>query len=376
MRVKTFTAASMAKAMQLVREELGEEALILSSESGRDGVRLVAALETEDDEAEWPIDGGADDDRDAAGSPAPAPVDRRSAAADPRIGAPAAATPRGTSESAGDVLRNALAWHGVPLSLALRLQRAAAATGERDAAAALAVAFERALTFQPLGDKAGARPLMLVGPPGVGKTLTAAKLIVQAHRAGRTVVAASCDTKRAGGVEQLRAFTRILDIPLGRIEAAEALVGLAAAAADAAVVIDTAGACPFARDEMEALGKLIEAADAEPVLVLAAGCDAAEAAEIAANFAKLGCRRMIVTRLDVSRRLGAVFAAAAGGRLALAGAGISPEAADPPAAVEPLPLARLLLNNAARSPHPARPAPAADPALDQLPASRSRKAPR
>ena len=75
---------------------------------------------------------------------------------------------------------------------------------------------------------------MLVGPPGVGKTLTAAKLIVAAHRRGEAVAAISCDTKRAGGFEQLEAFTRILGLPLAAVEDPPALARIVGAAAEPA----------------------------------------------------------------------------------------------------------------------------------------------
>ena len=91
---------------------------------------------------------------------------------------------------------------------------------------ALAAALDAALTFQPFTDRSSGRPIMLVGPSGVGKTLTAAKLIVDARRRGRHIVAASCDTRRAGGIEQLEAFTRILELPLARIDEAAELAGI------------------------------------------------------------------------------------------------------------------------------------------------------
>jgi flagellar biosynthesis protein FlhF len=172
-------------------------------------------------------------------------------------------------------------------------------------------------------------------------------------------MAASCDTRRAGGIEQLEAFTRILDLPLARIGEAAELATFAAAAAGNVTIIDTAGSCPFSGAEMRALEDLIEAADAEPVLVLAAGGDAAEAGETAAAFARLGCRRMIATRIDVSRRFGGLVAAAAGGRLALAGVGIGPHAAEPPAAVNSLSLAKLFLSAA----RPATASPSSAPAV-------------
>ena len=325
MRLKTYTARTLAQALQQARRELGEDAVILSTEGGRGGARLVAALPPPADD-------------DAALEQALA----RDAGAYGEAPPPA---PGASSLSAG--LRSALSWHGVPAGLIERLLRAAVAPAGTGAEAVLAVALDALLGFQPLAARGGGRPLMLVGPPGVGKTLTAARLIVDTHRRGRPVLAASCDTRRAGGIEQLEAFTRILALPLARIEAPAGLTAaVAAAVAGSTVIIDTAGSCAFSRDEMQELATLIEAAEAEPVLVLAAGGDAAEAGETAAAFARLGCRRMIATRIDVSRRLGGLLAATAAGRLAFAGAAIGPHAAEPPAPVSASSLARLLLSTA------------------------------
>lgn len=322
MRLKTFTAPTIAQALQKVRSELGEDAIILSTESGRNGARLVAAMEASDS-----------DDAEEVFVP----------------GLEAQAEEIAPLVAARDDLRAALLWHGVPAPLGERLLRAAE-PASHEPVAALAAALDAALTFQPLADRSLGRPIMLVGPSGGGKTLTAAKLIVEAHRRGRQTMAASCDTRRAGGIEQLEAFTRILDLPLARIGEAAELATFAATATGSVAIIDTAGCCPFSVEEMRDLEELIEAADAEPVLVLAAGGDAAEAGETAAAFARLGCRRMIATRIDVSRRFGGLVAAAAGGRLGIAGVGIGPHAAEPPAAVNSLSLAKLFLSAARTTP--------------------------
>jgi hypothetical protein len=63
-------------------------------------------------------------------------------------------------------------------------------------------------------------------------------------------------------------------------------------------------------------------------LVLPAGLDPAEAADLAVAFAEAGASLLIVTRLDLARRLGGVVAAAAAARLPLTEAGIGPGAAD------------------------------------------------
>jgi flagellar biosynthesis protein FlhF len=231
----------------------------------------------------------------------------------------------------------------VPAELADRLSRLGARFSAGDAVMALAGALDEAFTFAPLADLPLARPLMLVGPPGAGKTIAAAKLMMRARRAERPFAAVTTDTRRAGGVEQLQAFTAILGAELTAGDESEALAAAVEAAGDRELYIDTAGANPYEAEELETLRAQVRATRAEPVLVLPAGNDPLEAADIARAFASVGARRMIATRLDMSRRFGSLLAAAAAGQLAFAGVGISPFVADGIAALNPLSLARLLL---------------------------------
>lgn len=317
MRLKTYTAASMSEAMAQIRGELGEQAIIVSTATERRGraVRVVAALEEADaDEAALPD----------------------WAAAEP-------AKPAMPAAPQGDI-DEALAYHAVPAALANRLAQAASARTRRDTSAALAAALGGTLRFQPLEERPAPRPLMLVGPPGVGKTTVAAKLIVAAHRRGRKVTAVTCDAARAGGREQLEAFTRILGLKLEVANARQELPGILEAATGANIVIDSAGINPLSLSDMTGLRALIEEARAEPLLVLAAGLDAAEAGDLATEFAAIGCRRMIATRLDVTRRMGALLNAAHAGGLAFAGITASPHVADAVGPVGALALARLLLS--------------------------------
>jgi flagellar biosynthesis protein FlhF len=272
MRLKLFRAPTVAAAMAQVRAELGDDALILATRRVGTGVELTAALEP--------------------GAP------------------PALATPPDPGWLEG------LRWHGVPSGLAARL-------GQGDVAAALA----RHLRFAPLDLAAGAPPILLAGPPGAGKTLTTARLATRLVLQGTLPLVISADGERAGAAEQLAAFTRLLGLVL--IVAPDP-VGIAHALArregGAPVLIDAPGIDPFSASAQAGIAGLAAAAGAHTALVLPAGQDPAEAADAAAAFAAAGAGALVVTRLDVARRLGSVLAAAAS--LPLAEAGIGPGAAD------------------------------------------------
>jgi len=317
MRLRTFTAPTIADAIQCVRDELGPDAVMLSTQRlGRGGgVKVTAGIETVE-----------------------------SSSAGLAQGARAAI-------EAIDAVGAALEFHGLPLPIADRLLAAAADLPADDAALALAGALDARFGFAPIvggpgfAEASGApRPVMLVGTPGAGKTASVAKLATRARLAGRPVTAVTCDTLRAGAVEQLATYTRLLQIPAFRAKDAATLVrALGTAPAGALLLIDTVGSNPLDPRDMRALAELIDAARPELALVLAAGGDVAESAECAAAFAELGATRLIATRIDAARRLGGVLAAADVGRLSFAEFGVSPQIGDGLLPVNPVSLARLLL---------------------------------
>ncbi len=321
MRLKTYTAPTTAEALEMVRQEMGDDAIIVSTQSAADGdgVRVSAALEdTALDGIHFGDDSGIDDHDIAA------------------------------------TVRQALTYNGTPPRLAERLAQAAETADGDDPTLACAAALDALFTFRPLPETSGT-PIMLIGPPGAGKTITTAKLAARSTLSGHIAGVITTDTQRAGGVEQLAAFTRILDINLQTAATPDELHQAVAACRDNdAVFIDTAGTNPFNDTEMDCLAALIQAAGAEPVLVLAAGGDAMESADTAAAFATVGPRRLLVTRLDLVRRLGGVVAAADAAQLTFCDVSVTPNVGDGISPINPVSLARFIMPQTVRfkgSPH-------------------------
>ena len=285
MRLKLYRAPAMAQAMARVRAELGEDALILATRRVGGGVEVTAALEPED----------------------PPPL----APPDP-------------------IRLAALDFHGVPAALHALLLR-----GELEAALAKAIPFGAL----PLGEA----PLLFIGPPGAGKTLTVARLATRLVLAGVLPLVITADGNRAGATEQLAAYTRLLGISL-IVACHPVTLGRALARRlDAApVLVDSPGCDPFDPAQVEELTALAATAAAAVVLVLPAGLDPAEANDQAQAFAASGARLLVATRLDLARRLGGILAAASTG-LALTEAGIGPGAADGLLPITPAWLAARLL---------------------------------
>ena len=311
MKLLAFRAPRMAEAMAQVRAALGEDAVILGTRRVASGVEVTAAREP-------PV--------------APEPWLIRPAAPDPRP-EPAPPPPRTLPP-----LDEGLVRHNLPESLALALRGAEAPQLPGRLAAQL--------TFGAL-PRGAPRPLLLAGPPGAGKTLTCAKLAARLVWDGAPPLVISTDHARAGASAQIAAFTQLLGLTLALAEMPGTLAKARAHAAPGQpVLIDTEGCDPFDPAQARALLALVRCIEAEVVLVLPAGLDPAEAAELARGFALLGARHLVPTRLDGARRLGGVLAAAEAAGLALGQAGTGPGAADGLTDLTPHWLAARLLGGA------------------------------
>ena len=190
-------------------------------------------------------------------------------------------------------------------------------------------AIESLFKFSPLPTEPSKNPTMMIGAPGAGKTLAAAKMAARSSMSGLNVAVITTDAERAGGFEQLEAFTRLMEIDLKVAKTPTALkeILLETKAADQ-VIIDTAGANPFETESLKHLARLIGTAEIDPVLVMPASTNAEEAGEIAQIFATIGAQRLLPTRVDVARRLGSLLAAAYQGGLAFAEVSATAKVAD------------------------------------------------
>lgn len=161
------------------------------------------------------------------------------------------------------------------------------------------------------GRGADGRPLTiaLVGPTGVGKTTTIAKLAATYRlKQGRRVGLITCDTYRIAAVDQLRTYAGIINIPLRvAMTPAEMRASCAAMADCDVILIDTAGRAPRDAARLGELRALIGAASPHQThLVLSSSTAEASLLDAAARFAPLGCDRVILTKLDEAVSFGVV----------------------------------------------------------------------
>ncbi len=322
MRLKTFHAKTMSAVMDQVRAELGPDAIIIQSETSKSGVRVTAALE--------------------AGATPPPPKKAPTPEQTPLAFEVDHPTPKTREFDNGDISA-VLNHHGLPFDTASHLAEAVRAVGGGSLSEAFSSALETAIKFSPLTD-ATSRPVMLVGPPGAGKTICAAKLTADALLHERPVHLISTDTVKAAGIQQLDHFAQLMKQTVSTADTPNELDAVIRAKTDfmGLTIIDTPGTNPFNMDELKELLKFIQKVDAEPVLVMPAGLDALDAQEIAGIFARMGCQRFIATRLDAARRYASMIMAARPRYLALAAISRSPYVADGLETASPLTISRLL----------------------------------
>jgi flagellar biosynthesis protein FlhF len=160
----------------------------------------------------------------------------------------------------------------------------------------------------PITASAGeGRIVALVGPTGVGKTTTIAKLAANYRlRENKRVGLITVDTYRIAAVEQLRTYAEIIDLPMEVVSTPREMREAKARMRELDLVLmDTAGRSP--RDEVkiqELKSMLSEAAPAEVHLVLSAVGSSRSLATTAERFVDVGTTALIVTKLDEATTLG------------------------------------------------------------------------
>jgi flagellar biosynthesis protein FlhF len=233
--------------------------------------------------------------------------------------------------------------HRAPDALAPALAEAAEKTGMSDMTLALASALDQRMKTRPI-ELAKASALLLTGPHGSGKTALAAKLAASAQASGRAVKLIAGDAKGAGAVERLKTFAEHLEAGFGVAEDAAALANQIGECAKDGVlaIIDTAGFDPRNGKARSAYAALTKIAGVEAIGVVSASGDAEELSEIVHALTSLGARRLVVTGLDMARRLG-TLAAAAMATPALAHVTRSPFLGSGLETLTPLSLARALI---------------------------------
>jgi flagellar biosynthesis protein FlhF len=149
-----------------------------------------------------------------------------------------------------------------------------------------------------------------VGPTGVGKTTTIAKLAAQyALGEKKKVALLTIDTYRIAAVEQLRIFAKLIGVPLEVVMSASELDrGLALHREKDLLLIDTAGRSQRDTVQMAELASCFAHGKRATVhLVLSATASQQNLADIVERFRPLALESLIFTKLDESNTFGGIL---------------------------------------------------------------------
>lgn len=311
MQIRRFTAPDMPRALQMVRDSLGSDAVILSTGTLSDGsVEVSAAVERGQAKTSGPgLAGGGISEKALAAlarrveglgekldrhflmnetgagfpqRPEVAPVYGHLASqeVDPKIIA-----------TLLDEL-NAPDGLGLLPRLSIRLKKMLAVSGP------------------PKLNPSGPTVWSLVGPTGVGKTTTVAKLAATfSLRHGLEVGLITLDTYRMAAAEQLKVYGRILEVPtLVASDAAELKKAILKLSGKELILVDTVGRSPEDEENLLEMQSILESVKTiTNHLVLACPTRDADQAKVFSGFEMFNPKSLIFTKLDETATFGPIL---------------------------------------------------------------------
>jgi flagellar biosynthesis protein FlhF len=352
-RIRRFAAANASEALRLVKEAMGDDALILARRDlGAGRVEITAAV-------------------DVDLVTAPAPPEKESAPAtagdaglearrvdrlieeirglgsslrwiEDRLGA---RSPSGSDRDGNGLVRHltrrGLAPH-LAAPVASRAQAGVAAG--RSLAASVEEGLAASLRFAAAG--AGARIVAFVGPTGSGKTTTIAKLAASDVRSGRRPPGlVMADAHRVGAGEQLASYARLLGAPIRTVSGPDDLPAALRELADAErILVDTGGVSGDAASGAE-LARLLGGLPSDATVTAVFSATTSRSA-LDAGWRRLepvAPRSCVVTKIDECDDPGAACGWAADVGLPLAWLGTGPRVPQDLCAADGASLARCLL---------------------------------
>jgi flagellar biosynthesis protein FlhF len=155
------------------------------------------------------------------------------------------------------------------------------------------------------------RIVALVGPTGVGKTTTIAKLAANFRlREKKRVGLITVDTYRVAAVEQLRTYADIIDLPMEVVATPREMREAVARLSDLDLILmDTAGRSPRDEVKIQELKSMLAEAEAHEVhLVLSATSGSKTLVDTADRFTEVGTTAVLLTKLDEATSIGHTIA--------------------------------------------------------------------
>jgi flagellar biosynthesis protein FlhF len=320
MRLKSYFSGTVEAAMELAQKELGEDALLINARPSTPETRSLGAYEVVfgvPPKAEGEIAKPAESKTALANAPA------RAAATDNLA--------QDVADLKREIERMAQAFLGGGRGAGMFASQIAPATNgsglykllidnELDANLARQVAdgtpLEDLFEVDPTPGRRGATRgvVALVGPPGVGKTTTLAKLAARFGLTSRKpAYILSADVYRIAAADQMRSLSAILGIGFDIVETPVALAqALEEHRGKDWVFIDTPGLAVGEMEDGADLARLLAShPEIDTHLVLSASMKPSDLARVIDRYAIFQPKKLLFTRLDETDRYGALVSEAA-----------------------------------------------------------------
>ena len=159
-------------------------------------------------------------------------------------------------------------------------------------------------------DKPGPHVVALIGPTGVGKTTTLAKLAANLKlRENRKVGMITLDTYRIAAIDQLRRYAELIGSPLKVVNSDQDMSDALAAMRDCEfILIDTAGRSPSDTLKLSELRSMLENARPDEVHLVLSSTASQSCIEMAIErFSQVRVDKIIFTKLDEAVHVGMVL---------------------------------------------------------------------
>ncbi|HEX8521635.1 MAG TPA: flagellar biosynthesis protein FlhF [Tepidisphaeraceae bacterium] len=156
----------------------------------------------------------------------------------------------------------------------------------------------------------GPHVVALIGPTGVGKTTTIAKLAANLKlREKNKVGLITIDTYRIAAIDQLKKYADILGSPLRVVSSPEDMRNAVASMSECEfILIDTAGRSPNDTMKLSELKTFLAAAGPDEVHLVTSTTSNQATIELAlTKFGELDVSKLIFTKLDEAAKVGAVL---------------------------------------------------------------------
>jgi flagellar biosynthesis protein FlhF len=156
------------------------------------------------------------------------------------------------------------------------------------------------------------RPTIMafVGPTGVGKTTSIAKLAARCTlQMKKKVTLITIDTYRIAAVEQLKTYAKIMDLPIYVCYSPEEMQKTISSSADSSLIlIDTAGHSQTDMEQVQDLCNYFgDQEDIEVLMVLSATTKSSDLKDISERFGGVGPKRLVFTKLDETTTYGSLL---------------------------------------------------------------------